>query len=240
MPGGWRRPGPDALHYDLHIHSALSPCADEEMTPCNVCAMARLKGLELIALTDHNSARNLRAFAQAARERELRFLPGLEVTTAEEVHLLTYFPDVERAESMGAWCREQLMGQKNRPAFFGRQLVLDSGDRILGEEDALLIGALASGLDEVCAKVRSLDGVPVPAHVNRSYGLLTVLGFFPPDAGFMAAEARPGEELPPGVLPLHSSDAHTLGAIAEPEHALPLEKGAAAGEILALLRRGLS
>lgn len=210
------------LYYDLHIHSCLSPCADEDMTPCNVCAMAALKGLDLIALTDHNTGGNLPAFEQAAREQGLVFLPGIEVCTAEEVHILTYFAQVDAACAMGAWCKEQLMGQKNKPQFFGSQRLMTSRDEPLGEEDALLIGALAADLEEVCRKARSLGGVPVPAHVFRSFGLMTVLGFFPPDAGFKAAEAKPGETLPTGILPLHSSDAHTLGDIAEREQALPL------------------
>lgn len=190
--------------------------------PCNVCAMAALKGLDLIALTDHNTGGNLKAFSEAAREQGLIFLPGIEVCTSEEVHILTYFAQVDAAEAMGAWCKEQLLGQKNNPQFFGTQRLLTSRDEPVGEEDALLIGALAADLGEVCHKARSLGGVPVPAHVFRSFGLLTVLGFFPPDAGFKTAEAKPGETLPEGIFTLHSSDAHTLGAIAEREQALPV------------------
>ena len=167
------------LYYDLHIHSALSPCAEEDMTPCNICAMAALKGLDLIAVTDHNSGGNLRAVAQADGERELLFLPGIEVCTAEEVHILTYFPTVDAAEAMGAWCKAQLLGQRNKPQFFGAQRLMNSRDEVLGEEEALLIGALAADLGQVCSQARSLGGVPVPAHVFRSYGLMTVLGFFP-------------------------------------------------------------
>lgn len=227
------------MYYDLHLHSCLSPCADEDMTPNNVTAMAALKGLQLIALTDHNSGGNLRAFEEAARERGLLFLPGIEVCTAEEVHILSYFPTVDAALRMGDWCREQLMGQKNQPQFFGTQRLLDSQDQEVGEEDALLIGALAQDLNQVCARVRALGGVPVPAHVYRSYGLMTVLGFFPKDAGFRTAEIKPGEQLPDGILPLHSSDAHSLGAIAEPEHRLPLH-GGTLQEVLALFKRGLN
>ena len=212
------------LYYDLHIHSCLSPCAQEEMTPCNVCAMAKLKGLDLIAVTDHNAAGNLRAFSEAAAAQNLLFLPGIEVCTAEEAHILTYFPDVDSAEAMGAWCRERLLGQKNKPAFFGNQLLMGSSDAPVGEEDALLIGALAADLGQVCKKAKSLGGVPVPAHVYRSFGLMTVLGFFPPDAEFRAAECKPGETLPEGILALHSSDAHTLGDIAERERFFPITR----------------
>jgi len=218
----WRRPRAEVLFYVLHIHSALSPCAEDEMTPHNVCAMAALKGLDLIALTDHNAAGNLRSFEEAALARGLMFLPGIEVTTAEEVHILTYFPTVDAAEAMGAWCREQLMGQRNKPEFFGTQRLFGSRDEPRGEEEALLIGALAADLGQVCKKARGLGGVPVPAHVFRSFGLMTVLGFFPAESGFLTAETKPGEQLPAGMVALHSSDAHTLGAIAEREHALPV------------------
>ncbi|MDD4081738.1 MAG: PHP domain-containing protein [Eubacteriales bacterium] len=226
------------MYYDLHIHSALSPCAGDEMTPGNVCAMAALKDLGIIAVTDHNSAGNLRAFSKVCRAKGILLLPGIEVCTSEEVHVLAYFPTVSQAERMGDWCRQQLMGQKNKPDFFGRQRLLDWEDRVTGEEDALLIGALAADLNQVCGIVRALDGVPVPAHVYRSYGLMKVLGFFPPEAGFRAAEAGRDERLPEGMTALCSSDAHELGAIAEPEQKLPL-KTRSAQSVLALLRDGI-
>lgn len=235
---GWVGRPSELMYYDLHIHSALSPCAEDEMTPGNVCAMARLKGLELIAVTDHNSAGNLRAFERASRERGLMLLPGIEICTSEEVHLLAYFPRVEQAERMGAWCKEQLKGQKNRPDYFGPQLLMDHQDQVTGEEEALLIGALAADLSQVCRRVEAGGGVTVPAHVHRSFGLITVLGFFPPEAGFKAAEVQPGEGLPPGLMALYSSDAHQLGAIAEREHSLPVLPRSA-DAVIAFLREGI-
>lgn len=212
------------LYYDLHLHSCLSPCADKDMTPNNVCAMARLKGLDLIALTDHNASGNLAAFDRAAAKNGLLFLPGLEVCTAEEVHLLTYFASVDQAQRMGEWCRLHLPQEKNRPEFFGQQVLMDEEDRPTGQEEALLIGALDQGLSTVVKTARSLGGVVVPAHIHRSYGLLTVLGFLPGDEGFQTVEIRPGEQPPAGTRSITSSDAHHLGDIAERQYTLPVRQ----------------
>ena len=89
------------MRYDLHLHTCLSPCADRDMTPATVAGLAKLAGAGLIAVTDHNSALNLPAAQRACREYGLRLLPGLEVTTAEEVHLLCYFKTVEAALDYG-------------------------------------------------------------------------------------------------------------------------------------------
>lgn len=203
------------LYYDFHIHSCLSPCADADMEPGNVCAMAALKGLDAIAITDHNTARNLRAFSVAAARQGLVFLPGIELCTREEVHLLAYFPDVDAAEAVGARCRPLLRGQKNLPAFYGGQAVVDADGSVLDEEDALLIGALDMGLHDLTRMVRAHGGVPVPAHVVRGNGLITMLGFVPPEEHFRTLEAPLGTLDAAGYHVLHSSDAHTLGDIAE-------------------------
>lgn len=191
------------------------------MTPGNVCAMARIKGLEAIAVTDHNSARNLRAFSIAAARAGLVFLPGIELCAREEVHLLAYFPTVDAAQTMGAQCLPLLGGLKNQPDFYGGQTVVNDRDEETGREDALLIGALDMDLASLAALVRAHGGVPVPAHAARGNGLITMLGFVPGDSGFRTLEAPLGNPAPAGYRTLHSSDAHTLGDIAEAKHALP-------------------
>lgn len=212
------------LYYDLHIHSCLSPCAENDMTPANICAMARLKGLHMIAVTDHQSARNLPAAAVCARREGLCLVPGLEVCTREEAHVLAYFDSVDKALMMGEYCASHLPPIKNRPALFGEQLLVDADENLLGQEDAMLIAALDSPLDEVCREIRRLGGVPVPAHINRgANGLLGALGFIPKEEGFRALEVTPGLPLPADVSTfrqLHSSDAHRLGDIAEAVHSL--------------------
>lgn len=206
---------PQLLHYDFHIHSCLSPCADDDMTPDNICGMAKLKGLNAIAVTDHNTARNLRAVSRAAANQGLLLLPGLELCTQEEVHILAYFPSVQAAEAMGAACLPLLGGLRNNPAFYGRQIIYNETGEEAGEEDALLIGALQADLSEVCTMVRALGGVPVPAHPCRGHGLVTMLGFFPEEEGFTTSEASDHCPLPEGLRLLRSSDAHQLGMISE-------------------------
>ena len=212
------------LYYDLHIHTCLSPCAQMDMTPGNICAMARLNGLNIIAVTDHQTAGNLGAVAACAAREGLLFLPGLEVCTEEEVHLLCYFETVKAAEEMGAWCHRHLPDIKNRPDYFGEQAFVNSEDEITGHEDKLLLMALDQSLDEVCLMVRSLGGVPVPAHINRgNNGLLTALGMIPKEEKFTAlevAENLPLIDLDGHYHILYSSDAHTLGAISQRTHTI--------------------
>ncbi|MBO5364465.1 MAG: PHP domain-containing protein, partial [Clostridia bacterium] len=155
-------------YYDLHIHSALSPCGDEDMTPNNIVNMALLKGLDIIAVTDHNSCGNLRAVTEVAGDR-LLVVPGMEIESSEEVHILGYFPTIEAAEKMEELIRRNSTPVKNRPGIFGRQLYFNAEDEIVGEEERLLV--MASGLTakEVFHFVRELARwlkVPSPLGVQ--------------------------------------------------------------------------
>ena len=217
----------DEYFADLHIHSCLSPCGDDESTPCNIAGMAKIKGLDMIAVTDHNTTLNLPAAQEVCDAYGLLLVPGMEITTREEVHLLGYFPDVETALDFGKMLREHLPKKKNKPSFFGNQRVMNSDDEIIGEEDALLIGATDFSLKEATKQVESFSGVPVPAHINRgSHGLLINLGMMPEDADYPTVEVWRMLPCDEGALRgrhvLHSSDAHSLGDIQEREHALRL------------------
>ena len=173
---------------DLHIHSCLSPCADDDMTPNNIAGMAYLKGLSLIAVCDHNSAFNLPAVEAAARLVGVGLVPGMELTTREEAHLLAYFPDVETALQFGQEVYRHLPDLPNRPDLFGRQLVLDENDEPVREEPRLLISALNLSLDELVAKIDAAGGAAVPAHINRgANGVLQALGFVPANVHFFRA-----------------------------------------------------
>lgn len=219
---------------DLHIHSCLSPCGDNDMTPDNILGMAVVKGLEIVAISDHNAARNLPAAEKIAAAYGLLLVPAIEITTSEEVHMLGYFPDVQTAVDFGAMLKTHLPPGKNKPAFFGEQLVMNEDDEVIDHEDALLIGATDLSLEECAAKVRAVGGVPVPAHINRgSNGLLVNLGMMPPSPTFTTVEVW--RHLPCPMEPmenkhvLHSSDAHYLEDIQEPEFSLRLpEKSVAA------------
>lgn len=209
-------------YYDFHIHSALSPCADEDMTPNNIVNMARLKGLSMIAVTDHNSCGNLRAVMQVAANDPL-VLPGIEIETAEEVHILGYFPSLEQAEAMETVVKEHLPFIPNRPEIFGRQLYMDADDTVTGEEEGLLVTATTLGVADVFSMVQNLGGVAVPAHIDRgSYSILSNLGFLPPELAIRTVEITAKnrarlEERYKSLTILTSSDAHYLGDIAEME-----------------------
>jgi hypothetical protein len=206
-------------YYDLHIHSCLSPCASDDMTPANIAGMASLKQLSFIALTDHNCGRNLPAMARASAEYGLVFLPGIEVTTAEEVHVLTYFRDVKTALDFGNMVYASLPDITNRPEIFGRQIVMSENDEPVCELPKLLLQATPFSIEDVDRRAQEAGGCAIPAHVNRaSFSVLANLGFMPPGL-FRAAEVSPNLPCPPlddALYILHSSDAHNLGDISEP------------------------
>jgi hypothetical protein len=238
------------LKYDFHIHSCLSPCCDEDMTPANVANMAALAGLEAVALADHNSAKNCPAFVEAAGWAGLLALPAMELTTAEEVHLLCLLPDLRAAEELDRYVYERLPDVKNRPDVFGSQLVMDGGDRVLGREERLLLNAAAIGVYEAAELLRSLGGLAIPAHIDRaSFSVLSNLGSMPAELGFKTAELsraadwgllrarQPGLA---GVAVIVDSDAHRLTEILAGEYELEVDRAEPGAVIEALrLRRGL-
>lgn len=217
----------EELFADLHIHSCLSPCGDEEMTPGNILGMAVVKGLQAVAIADHNTALNLPAAEKIAEAYGILLIPAIEITTKEEVHMLGYFPDVETAVHFGELLRPHLPKRKNKPSLFGEQLIMNEDDEVIGHEEALLIGATDLPLQDCAQMVRDAGGVPVPAHINRgSNGLLINLGLMPEDPVFTTVEVW--KHLPCPMEPtenrhvLHSSDAHYLGDIQEQEFMLKL------------------
>lgn len=227
------------MFVDLHIHSCLSPCADDDMTPANICGMAHIKGLDAIAVTDHNTARNLPYVKEAADYYGLILLPGIEVTTREEVHLLGYFPTVEAAVEAGEVFSCHLPDMPNNPKFFGNQFIRNTDDEIVGEETRMLIGATDIELADCARLIRKFGGVAVPAHINRgSNGLLVNLGMMPAEPAFPVVEvARQlpiSEKVLKGRTVLYSSDAHQLGAIMEAEFDFPAERFSLGGLLDAL------
>ncbi len=218
---------------DLHIHSALSPCSDKDMTPNNIVNMARIKGLDAIALTDHNSCANLKAVSICAENAGLLFIPGMEVETSEEVHLICLLPCIAAASELQRIVYSALPPVLNRCDIFGKQLIMDETDRIIAEESRMLLTAAALTTGEVCSVVRHLGGAVIPAHVDRpSNSILSNLGFIPEEpcfkylelskhcgrTDFMAAHPELG-----GYGTIVSSDAHELGAILERESFLEID-----------------
>ena len=219
---------------DLHMHSCLSPCGDELMTPNNIVNMALIKQLDAIAVCDHNTARQLPAVAAVAEEAGLTLLPGIEITTAEEVHLLSYFATVEAALEFSYYIYAHLPPIPNRAEFFGVQQLMDAEDEPTGEEPRLLLTALDLTLEELTRDINAAGGLAVPAHINRgSHGLLIALGLLPTDARFAALElsnASPAPACDLGAYKLlYSSDAHYLENISEREHFLNVPDGSREG-----------
>ncbi|HOQ07542.1 MAG TPA: PHP domain-containing protein [Clostridiales bacterium] len=219
---------------DLHIHSALSPCADKDMTPNNIVNMAVLKGLDAIAVTDHNSAANLQAISICAQRNGLVFIPGMEVETTEEIHIVCLMPDLESMSRFSAAVRQAMPRIENRPDIFGRQLIMDENDNVVCEEPMMLLTACRMTADDVTALARELNGVAVPAHVDRpSYSIISNLGFVPEEFGIKFLEISRDcdaalfrsmhPELESYQL-VRSSDAHYLGDILERESMLELDE----------------
>ncbi|MDD2955730.1 MAG: PHP domain-containing protein [Oscillospiraceae bacterium] len=216
------------IHYDLHLHSALSPCGDLDMTPNNILNMAALNGLDAVALTDHNSCKNCPAFLEAARGMPLLALPGMELTTSEEVHVVCLFPSLEPAMAFDTYVHDRLPPVENRPDIFGEQQILDAADRVTGSEALLLINATSISIEEVSGLVRGMGGVAFPAHVDKSStSVLSNLGYFAPEWGFSFCEIadpthvealRRDHPLTREMKLLHNSDAHYLWDISGGEH----------------------
>jgi len=225
------------MFYDLHIHSCLSPCADDDMTPANIAGMARLKGLGMIALTDHNTGGNLAVMDRAAREAGLVFVPGVEATSREEAHILVYFAALNDALRFTENLYDSLPDIAGHADLFGRQLLIDENDELAGEAQKLLLQATPYSVDELCAMAKQAGGAAVPAHINRdSFSIISNLGFIPPGL-FQYVEIAPHLPQPRvdtayGVL--RSSDAHDLGSISEAEQ--DLSGIESAEDFIALLR----
>ncbi|OJU18549.1 MAG: hypothetical protein BGN88_13195 [Clostridiales bacterium 43-6] len=207
-------------YYDLHVHSCLSPCGDEEMTPNNIVNMALLNGLSLLALTDHNTTKNCPAIMALAAENGLSFVPGMELTTEEEIHMICLFSSLDGAMEFDKYVAGKLPPVLNEEAVFGRQIIMDKNDEIIGTEEKLLINATEISIDRVQELMKDYGGFCFPAHIDRtSYSILSVFGDFPPDYHFRAAEITPKAD--PSALTasypalsearfLINSDAHTL------------------------------
>ena len=212
---------------DLHIHSCLSPCGDEDMTPGNIVGMSCLNGLQIVALTDHNSVKNCPAFYKIAKANGIIPIAGVELTTSEDIHVVCLFRTLEAAMEFGDFIESRRIFIENEPDIFGRQLIVDENDEIVGEEKCLLINAVNISLDEAHREVLSRDGVCYPAHIDRSSnGMIAMLGDFPPEPHFTAFELNDASSLADSLerFPIisernlryvASSDAHYLTDISE-------------------------
>ena len=230
--------------YDLHLHSCLSPCGGDDVSPADLAGICALAGYQIVALTDHNTVGNCTAFCKAAEHYGFLAVPGMELTTAEEVHVVCLFPDLEQAKNFGAYVRNHLPTVQNRPDFFGHQFFMDEEDHILGEETALLMGATNIPYCTVNELVRSYGGAAFPAHIDHnSFSVCSNLGLWVPEAGFRIAELSPTcpagfTDRPDlaGVRFITNSDAHYLHELPDPRHIISLPE-LTAQAVIDFLRR---
>ncbi len=213
--------------YDLHIHSCLSPCGDNDMTPNNIAGMAALMGLDIIAITDHNTCKNAASVMAAGEEAGVLVIPGMELCTAEEAHIVCLFETLEGAMEFDGYIYKNMPHVPNKADIFGEQRMLSPQDELMGTEENLLLVSSFIGVDDVLPLAREYGGIALPAHVNRdSYSVIAALGALPPEAGFTAFEATRDCDMDalyqsnPELQGLHAvrdSDSHYLETLAESE-----------------------
>ena len=180
-----------SITYDFHIHTCLSPCGDNDMTPANIIGMAALKGLNAIAITDHNSSLNAGAAMKLGEENGIMVIPGMELTTEEEAHVLCLFYALEDALDFSEYVYSRLLPIKNNPAVFGHQFICDENENTTGEIENLLINATSIGFSDVSKELKPYNGVMIPAHVDKSTtSVISNLGFIPPDSDFTTFECK--------------------------------------------------
>ncbi|MDR0970765.1 MAG: PHP domain-containing protein [Bacteroidales bacterium] len=167
---------------DLHIHTVLSPCADLDMSPTNIIDRAKQLGLQCIGITDHNSTLNAKVARKLGEKQDIFVLMGAEVTSKEEAHCLCFFEKEEELDSFQVWLDEKLPKIELDTNIFGYQLVVNEEEEILDEKPYLLISAIDADIEQIYEKVHSLNGLFIPAHINKpANSLISQLGFIPPD-----------------------------------------------------------
>jgi hypothetical protein len=180
---------------DLHIHTCLSPCADLDMGPRTIVERAAQQELNVIGVSDHNSSENSLAVANAARGSTLKVLPGMEVTSKEEVHVLALFDSIEGALRLQDLVYAHLPGE-NDPGVFGLQVVVNEHHDVLGFNRRLLAGATELSIEQIVDFVHRLGGLAIASHVDReTFGIIGQLGFIPPHLELDALELSPHTSL---------------------------------------------
>ncbi|MBI5676571.1 MAG: PHP domain-containing protein [Nitrospirae bacterium] len=180
---------------DLHIHTCLSPCADLHMTPSAIVKTATENRLDIIAITDHNSAENIIGTKKAAEDTGLTVLAGMEVTSSEEVHILALFDDTEYALKLQDIVYKHLASDRDHDGKSGEQVVVNEKDEVMGFNERLLIGATSLTTQSIVDIIYSLGGLSVASHIDREgFGIISKLGFIPDDLKFDALEISPNTD----------------------------------------------
>ncbi len=230
---------------DLHIHSCLSPCASLDLSPRAIVERSRKEHLDIIAVTDHNTAKNVDVIIRLGEANGVQVIPGIEVQSREEIHLLTFFGTWPEA---AAWARDvyaHLPDVRNNPEYFGDQPVLDAEGNILEFEERLLLNSVDLSLNEITERVAGLGGIVIPSHYDKdSFSLVSQLGLIPDEIRVAALETsrrsrHGGADFGNAVLPrIVSSDAHSLDEIGGAYTVFLLEEASFAEICLALRGQG--
>jgi PHP family Zn ribbon phosphoesterase len=206
------------IRADLHIHSCLSPCGDEEMRPCAIVRKALAMGLDMIAICDHNSAENIAAFMSAGSESGLAVLPGIEVTSKEEIHLLALFNRQEDCMALQNLIYQNLLGE-NVEEVFGCQMMVNEKDETIGINRKMLIGATRLPLEQIVSTVGSLRGVTIASHIDRqAFSLLGQLGFIPEGLSLDGLEISPRTSKEEAQKRFHAYRSYSLVRFSDAHH----------------------
>ncbi len=219
-------------YYDLHIHSCLSPCADNDNTPNNIAGMATLCGLNIVALTDHNSCKNCPSFFEAAKRYGIIPVAGCELTTSEDIHAVCLFETLEAAMEFDLALQKHRTLIENRTDIFGDQLILDGEDKLIGTEAYFLSNATDISIEDAPEFVENFGGICYPAHIDRqANGIISVLGTLPSTPYFKNVEINRRENIEKYVKDysledkriIVSSDAHYLTDMRDKENYFELD-----------------
>ena len=176
---------------DLHVHTCLSPCTELDMSPKGILVTAKKKEIDIIGICDHNSSENSLAVMNAAKKMNINVIPGMEVTSQEEVHVLALFDEVENALKMQEYVYQNLPGENDEDAF-GMQVIVNEKEEMLGFNNKLLIGATTIPLDEIIQIIHSFNGIAIASHIDReSFSIIGQLGFIPDNLELDALEISP-------------------------------------------------
>jgi len=221
-------------YYDLHTHSCLSPCGDDDSTPNNIAGMATLSELDIVALTDHNTCKNCPAFFKAAEKYGIIPIAGMELTSAEDIHVVCLFETLEDALKFDSFVYTKRILIKNRPEFFGEQLILDENEDLIAKEEFLLSNATSLSLEDILPEVKKFGGIAYPAHIDRdANGIVAILGAIPEDTGYKLFELNEKDKAAefssvygiPKENFIISSDAHSLDMMRDKENSFLLPEG---------------
>ncbi len=179
------------IRADLHVHTCLSPCGDNSMIPKNIIEKAVKKGINMIAICDHNTCGNVSSVMEYAADKNITVIPGMEATSREEVHTIALFRELKDAKSMESFISEKLAGE-NDDEILGYQLYVDKNGEIIDADKRFLLGAPDISLESIVEKIKSLGGIAISSHIDReAYGIIGQLGFIPEGLNIDAIEFSP-------------------------------------------------